>query len=258
MNLKIIKFVRNNYLITALIGIVFLVGIIATYKLFLVKPTYVYAKVQVGQGLWWAKTVSKPQLWYVNSLKKGEKERTFTGNPIAQILSVRSYPTTENNEYNIYLTLKLQVNENKRTKQYTFNRNVLSVASPIDLQFPSVNVTGTIVELSPKPFKEALVDKLVIITDQGKNSRDFPELYDNIRLGDRYYDGEDYVIEVLDKKLESAIGGNQNIVITAKIKTREKDGQLIFAEEFKVGMNGRIPLLIYDFPFDDFVVRKIE
>src|SRR3990167_8185822 len=148
---KLWNFTVTNYFISIFIACIAFVGVVSIYKLFFVKPTFVYAKVKVGQGLWWA-TTQKPNLWFVKNIKKGDAQTDFVGELTAEILSVHYYPTVSPNQYDVYLTMKLKVSGNKKTGKYNFNRSTIGVGAPIDLEFPSTQFSGTITDLSVKPI----------------------------------------------------------------------------------------------------------
>lgn len=269
---KLIKFSRKNYFLVIFFAAILFVGIIAGYRLFLSKPTYVYARVKVGQGLWWA-TTQKPPIWYVNAIKKGEIEKSLTGLPIAEILSARYYPLG-NNQFDVFLTLRLSVGLNKKKQEYTFKRFTLSVGAPIELQFPSANITGTVIDLSQKPFGDRYVEKIIYLVNQSGYAKDFPYRYENIKIGDKYFDGEEYVFEVLDKRLEKNIWSiannltgtvyeqevatSQNIVFKVKVKLIQKSDGLYYGEDYKVYSNAFIPFATRDYFFENFVIRKLE
>ena len=78
---------KRNYIVTVIVLCVLFVGVMSVYKLFIAKPTYVYVKVKVGQGLWWANT-SRPNAWFVEAIKQAKVEVDLTGQPIAQIQGV--------------------------------------------------------------------------------------------------------------------------------------------------------------------------
>ncbi len=159
---KLIKFSTDNYFIPIFLACILFVGVVSVYKLFFTRPVFVYVKVKMGQGLWWAST-AKPAIWFVEALKKDDVETSLTGSPIAQIQSIRYYPwygTT--NQYDIYLTLKLKVNGNPKTGKYNFKRSTIGVGSPIDLEFPSTQVSGTVTELNIAPFAEKYVNLFML------------------------------------------------------------------------------------------------
>ncbi|GIW63855.1 MAG: hypothetical protein KatS3mg091_657 [Patescibacteria group bacterium] len=159
---KIWKFLVDNYFISIFIACIGFVAVVSVYKLFFVKPTYVYAKVKVGQGLWWAST-QKPSSWYLeafqNVIKTKESENDLSGNPQSQILSMRYYPTYIQNQYDVYLIMKLKVSKLGKTGKYNFKRSSIGVSSPVDFEFPSVQFSGTIIDISEKPIKDKLSRK---------------------------------------------------------------------------------------------------
>jgi len=273
MNLKkIFKTIKSNYIISIFVGIVILVGILSGYKYFYTKSSYVYVKVKLSQGLWWANT-AKPNVWFVNSLKKNQKEYDILGNPIAEVLNVKYFPTFGGNQFDIYLTLKVKANHNNRTNEYTFKRSTLSVAAPIDLQLNSTTVSGTVIELSETPFQDKYVEKIVYLSNPNY-SKDFPYLYNKITIGDKFFDGENYDFEVLDKSLqkkilsipnnltgqiyEQEVDTIQNIFVKAKMRLKVKNNQLYFGEEYRVTTNATIPISTPNYIFDGYSIIDVQ
>lgn len=263
---KLGKFLLDNYFLTIFFASIAFVGIVSIYKLFFTKPTYIYAKVKVGQGLWWASTL-KPPVWFVKNIKKGMVEKDLVGKPIAQVLSVRYYPWWVSGEYNIYLTLKLEVTKISSGK-YNFKRSAIAVGSPVDFEFPIVQFSGTIIELSKKPFKEKYFTKRITLVKKEA----LPWEAEAIKVGDEYFDGEELVFKVLDKKVVSAqsvynfsglyypVESERKVHITVigEIRLKEKDGQLVFGEEQVVKPGKIINLETKDFVFNGYTVKSIE
>lgn len=274
---KLLRFIRKNYLIFVFIFAVGFVLLFSIFKIFFSKPTYVYARVQMGQGFWWAVT-TKPNSWFIASLKKGAVQKDFTGKPVSEILSVRYYPAWTpqwgSNQYDVYLTLRIRAGLNKRTGEYTFNRSSLSVGSPIELQFPQAAITGTVIELSKVPFKDKYVPKIIYIASRGGYNKDFPFRFETIKVGDKYFDGENTVFEVLDKSLErqvwsisniltgtvyeQPVSTDQNIIVKARVLLKQKPDGLYYNENYKVTANAFIPFATGDYFFESFVVRRVE
>lgn len=270
---KVFRFAVNNYFISIFVAVIIFVIFVSTFKLFFSKKTYIYAKVKVGQGLWWANT-SKPSVWMVQALKKNEIETDLTGNPIAEVLEVRSYPWWNSDQFETYVTLKLKVTGNKKTGKYTFKRSTIAVGSPIDLEFPSVQVSGTILELSEQLFKDKYVEKTISLIKRNGYSKDAPFTYEEIKLGDKFFDGTDTVFEILNKQLnkniitvsnnlnaqiyEREIETTQTIEVKAKIKLREKEGRLFYGEEYLVKLGKTLNVSTPNYAFTDYTVEKIE
>lgn len=277
MNLKkLFKFTVKNYFITIFIAIILFVGAVSVYKLFYSKPTFVYAKVKLGQGLWWAGGV-KPNFWLATAIKKGDTERDLVGKPIVEVLNVRYYPWITvgsiSDQFDVYLTLKLRVSVISRAKKYNFKRNTLGVGAPIELELSSAQVSGTIIDLSENPFEDKYVEKTVILTKKYA----YPWEFDGIKVGDKYFDGEETVFEILDKALgegsyvfspqrtttttilsQQVSEQRQTINVKAKIRLKEAGDQLIFGEEQKLYVGKTLIILTPTFNFQDYIIGKIE
>mgnify|MGYP001038291288 CR=1 FL=1 len=265
---KIIRFLIKNYFLSIFFACIAFVALVSIYKLFFVKPTYVYVKVKVGQGLWWAST-QKPPAWFIDSFKnlKKSQEKDLTGKPIAEVLSIRYYPWWGSNQYDIYLLMKLRVTK-MRSGKYNFKRSAIGVGSPVDFEFPKIQFSGTIIKISDKPIKENLITKKITIVKKWA----FPWEGEKIIIGDKYFDGEEIVFEVLDKKIENAqesynLSGlyypveserKKHITIKAKIKVKEKNGQFIFGEEQVIAYGKTINIATENFQFNDYIITQLE
>ncbi len=265
---KLLRFLLRNYFVLVFFACILFVGMVSVYKLFLIKPTYVYTKVKMGQGLWWAST-QRPAVWFIETLKKRGEEKNLTGSPIAEMLNVRYYPWYGSSQYDVYLTLRLKVSGNPKTGKYNFKRSTIGVGSPIDLEFPSVQISGTIIDLNEKPFEERFVTKTVTLTKKGA----FPWEFNAINVGDKYFDGERVVFEIIDKKstdvaqiagdsygnyIGSDLEPKKYIMVKAKIKAQEKNNQLIFGEEQIISLGKTINISTFGFTFNDYAIGAIE
>jgi hypothetical protein len=243
------------------------VSLVSIYKLFFKKPIYVYAKVKVGQGLWWSST-QKPPIWFLDVLKKGNEELDLFGDTKVKVLSVRYYPWYNTSQYDIYLTLKLRVNGNKQTRVFNFNRSTLGVGSPIDLTFSNTEISGTVTKLSSKSLNDQYIEKTINL----KKKWAFPWEYDAIQIGDSYFDGENTVFQIIDKKETSSFdsyssaGNNypieaepkKNITIRAKIKVQQKSNRLVFGEEQIINPGRAFSISLSNFTLQDYVIGAIE
>lgn len=269
---RILRFVKENYFISIFGLIILFVGIISFFKIFNTKPTYVYAKVKLGQGLWWAGG-QKPGIWLATSIKKGDVERDLTGRSIVEVLNVRYYPWYNIDQYDVYLTLKLKVSKIGRANKYNFKRNSLGVGAPIELELPSVQVSGTVIEISQKPFQEKYTDKTIILSKQYA----YPWEFNAIKIGEKFFNGENTAFEVIDKtegdvsrilspqrtSTSNILSGSvfeqrQSIGVKAKIKVKEVGDQLIFGEEQRIYVGKTLNILTSSFSFTDFVIAGIE
>lgn len=266
-------FFKKKLLFSIIIGLILFISYVYFLKTPKVqKRTDLYVKIKLNQGLWWV-TNAKPGIWFLDSLKKGEKEYDFLKKPIAEIISVRYYHqinfdlNQDLNQFDIYLLVKLSVD--KINNRYIFKRSKIAVGAPIDLDFPSSQVTGTIISISTKPENE-LTEKIITLTKKYA----FPWEYEAINIGDKYFDGEENVLEIIDKEaidtflLTTDYFGNINsqvqerrkyITVKAKIKLKKNlKNQLIFGEEQVVKKNAFANLTTDNYILMDFFVSDIE
>ena len=263
---KLWKFATDNYFVSIFLACIAFVAFVSFYKLFFVKPTFIYAKVRVGQGLWWA-TTQKPSLWFVKNIKKGDIQTDLVGEPTAEILSVRYYPTYISNQYDVYLTMKLKVSGNKKTGKYNFNRSAIGVGAPVDLEFPSSQFSGTVTDFDDAPIKDEYVEKTVYLI----KPLAFTWEYDGIKIGDKFFDGEENVIKILDKSaveyttitfrgsLDEVFSQDRSdIVVKLKLKGKVVNNKFIFGEDQVVSLGKTVYLSTDNFTFTDYLVSKVE
>jgi hypothetical protein len=192
---------------------------------------------------------------------------------VAELTNIRYYPDWTS-LYTTYLTAKLKVGYNKTKKRYILRRLPITVGSKVYLELPSTTVIGTILDINKTNFNDKYKEKIIYLVNTGGWSKDAPYRYDNIKVGDKLFDGESVVFEVLDKKLQKniwAVTNNfdaqiyerevettQNIIVKAKMKVKEINNTLIFGEEYRIYPNASPPLVTDNFSYDGFTIRKIE
>lgn len=261
------KYVRQNVPIVIFIGIIILVGLVILLKVFTTQEETVYAKIKVSQGLWWAST-AKPSVWLAHSFKKGMIETDIGGKPIVEITTVRSYPWWNSDQYDIYLTLKIQASRNERTNVFTFKRAPIAVGSPIDLEFPEVQVSGTVMELSQEPIKENRIDKIVTLEKKYADQWEVSA----IEVGDTYHDGVATVAEILDTQVQPAaevyvrVGSGYpfstedmyKVVVKARLEVQKIDDELIYREDQPVQLGRTLNLQTSQLVYQDYIVTSID
>lgn len=260
---NVVNFFKKNIVFGLFsIGIIFVL-IVAFFRVTTDNSKTVYARVKVSQGLWWAYTI-QPSYWYASSIRPGLTHKSLSGKTIAEILDVRYYPSQNPNEFSVYITVKLQADFNSRTGIYKFERDTLSIASPVAFNFPSVFINGTVLALSESPFQDKYITQTITLN---KNIAE-PWEDEAIQIGDIYNDGTEQVFEIIDKKVtdtyveynsypvESA--PRKNITITGTIKLKDTGHQLLFGEE-QIIIPGKTILITTDtFRFQDYKITKIE
>ncbi len=266
---KLIHLLLSNYFLTIFIVCCVFVLLISVYKLFIQKPTYVYVKVKVGQGLWWAST-QKPSMWLIEGIKHIDEERDLTGSILAQVLNVSYYPWYGSSQYDVYVTMKLKVSQVGKSGLYNFKRATIGVASPVDFEFPNIQFSGTIIQLSDRPITEKIIQKTVYLVKKYSSQWE----YDAIEVGDTYNNGNKEIMKILDKTVSGTnqvilaengkfidpnlIEERNYILVKTKMTGYEKNGQFIFAEEFVITPGRLFDYSIDTFTFNGFVIAQVE
>ncbi len=274
---KTLTFFQKNYFFLILLSSFFFIGFFSFWKTFFAKPTYIYAKVQISQGLWWTQTNRSP-VFFIKNLKTGLEEKNFLGETIAQVLSVRYYPLNDfnlnnPNQHDIYLLIKLKVNKSK-TNHYNFKRSNIAVGSPVDFEFPQIQFSGTIIDLSETPFKDNLVEKIIYLEKPYGYSWEA----DQIKINDYYFDGQEKVFQIIDKNVSNNINSfnigrfltnnffvnpedisdYKLIKIKAKIKLKKEKNYFIFGEEQIIKPGGTLNIETNNFYFQDYLITNLE
>lgn len=268
---KWIKLSRKYYLVPILAVILIFVGIFVLYKIINGNSIYYYAKVQVSYP---ASYFSKPDFWLVNSLMQSGKQYSVFGSTEAKLLGIRYYPNTDGTSFNIYLNVELNGGYDKKTKQYTFQRTQIGVGSPITLNFSSTQLYGTVIDLSPVPFNEKYVKKTITLVERGSYYEDDPSAYNDIQVGEKYFDGENNIFQIIGKSHEkniipvaniltgqaysAQITATENIIIKAKIMVLQKDNQLIFAGNQILRTGSKFMFSTSNFDFSQFTIDSIQ
>lgn len=264
---KFFNFAQKNYFISLFIAFVIFVSFVSFFKiLFPSSIYYIYAKVKI----------SKVDFSYAKGLRKGHVEYDLLKRPTAEILGVKYYNVlgTSTSTFDVYLQLKLKTNLNKKTKRYTFKRFPLAIGALVPLEFPTYQMIGGVVDLSEKKPNDKYVEKIITLQKLGAYQKDSPYVFENIKVGDRYFDGTDYVFEVLEKKLnksvlavtnnlnaevyERTVDTTQHIIVKAKVKLKEKNGRLLFAEEQILTPGASMSVVTDNFVFWDYSIINVE
>lgn len=258
--------IKKNYILIA-IGVILL--FICSVYIFRAsrKPSYFYVEIKMGQGLWWAQT-AKPTLWFIKAIKQGDKADDVFGRTKAEIMEVRYYPLDEN-QYNIFLIAKIQGKYNKSTKKYLFDNSPIAVGSPIDLEFPNVQVTGTIIDINNQLIQNTYVTKTITFV---KKFGYYWEK-DALLVGDSYFDGKDTVFTILERdahetslltpdeygNLTPSTSEQRNyIVLKAKIKVRERFGQFVYGGDQVIKTYSQLNIFTNKLNLSDYIIAGIQ
>jgi len=265
---KFTKFAIDNYFISIFLACIAFVVLVSGYKLFFTKPAYIYVRVKVGQGLWWAQT-QKPGSWFLEAIKRAKEEKDLIGQPAVQILSVTYYPWYGSGQYDVYVDAKLKVSRLGKTGKYNFKRSTIGVGAPVDFEFSSSQFSGTIIDLEPQPIKDKYVEKTVYLIKPLAYTWEF----DGIKIGDKFFNGETNVIQILDKSAvehpstitpsryfidETFSQTRTDIIVKLKLKGKIVDDKFIFGNDQVVTLGKNLYIATDNFSFTDYLVSKVE
>ena len=171
-------------------------------------------------------------------------------------------------QFDVYIVLRLEAEKNEKLHTYTYKREPLTIASPLDLEFPSAFVSSTVIAISSEPFEEKYVEKTITLS---KNFA-YTWEYDSITMGDTFFDGVETVVEILDKSAiptsylsqdpynyyTGVAEQRRNIKVKMKMKLKEAGSGLLFGEEQGVKVGRTMNIATKNFYFNEYVVEKIE
>lgn len=262
------SFFKKNLIVLAIVFCISIVGGVSLYRLYIQEPTYIYIKVKVGQGYWWA-TTQKPNMWYIKAIQQAKEEKDMFGGPLATIMRVTYYPWYGTNSFDIFVTMRIKVTEVGKKGLYSFKRETIGVSSPVEFEFENVQFSGTIVALSEDPIVPITENKIVYLSKKYT----YPWEYDAIQVGDYFNDGNANVIEILDKAkgetneiivneggklISSETEEYRHISLKIKMRVREEGGQIIYGDEIIISPGRVLGFVTNGFTFNDYVVSKIE
>lgn len=262
--------VYKNYIFWAILLVVIFLFFNVVMKSFQSETRDIYVRVRVGQGYWWA-TTAQPSEWLLASMRKGDSQRDLAGREIAKIVAKRAYPAWINDQFETYVDVKIRAAYNGKSKKFLFNRSPIAVGEPIDFEFLNSHFSGSITSISntAKFDQDKLVEKEIYLTKRLA----YPWEYDAIRIGDKYFDGENVVFEILDKSAADTTflstdqygsggpGTTENrmyITVKAKIMVHEIDSKYVYGEDNIIVPGVETALATQSFDFNQFVVSKIE
>lgn len=253
-----------------IIGIVGLIlAGLASYQVVTQKPTFVTVRIKGSPGNWWWVTPRPPD-WLANSVHAGDKEYNASNKAIAEVLAVDIYdaggPTKD-----IYLTTKLDVRYNTKTKKYRYKGEPLEIGGPISLSLGSTFFPGMVVGISGEGTVAPEYKDLII---QVRHKDRWPYEYDAIKIGEKIVDGNNQPIaEIIAKSQSPAIREVQTLAgqvvkglspvlndyyVTIRIRAEEQDGQFIYREEQYIKVGNQMWLLFPSYNMSGAHIIAIE
>lgn len=191
--------------------------------------------------------------WLSEKLKIGQKEYNKSGKLIAEVLNIENYERGSE-EAEVYLTVKLKTNLQKRLRQNYFKEKPLDLGSAIELSLDQNTVYGQVID-TDAPVN-GYPQKKFIITTRGRGIDKY--IIDHTKIGDvmknRY--NNTTVATILDFHTEKttvayvnqinnnsgALGfkineDTKDLIVKFEIITEQIDGRWYFAghQQVKVG-----------------------
>ncbi len=250
---KLIRLIKANILFLLFLVVIIVVAGFYISKKYVAKSSYIYVQVKVGQGLWWA-SIERPSFWLIRSLTM-DKNNNLSGDGV-KLISLNYYPSFQSiqgpseftNQFDVYVTLRIPVTKDGGG-QYYFNRNLVSIGAPIDIQLPVTQFSGTIVNFSKMTLNNSTEERTVFLSKAGASQDEFQ----NVNAGDYYFDGQNKVFIVEDKSYQDG-----TLIIKAKIALTKSYGHLLFGENEVINLNQKFDFITNKAIFYDFVVDRIE
>lgn len=116
-------------------------------KYFKIKETEIKVRLQVWDYPWPNEVnpfSHRMPHWKADQFRIGQVESDSRGKPIARVLGVQKYNgNSEGSE--VYLTVKLRVDYNKVTHQYTFKNKTIDLGGFVELKMANIFITGKVI-----------------------------------------------------------------------------------------------------------------
>ncbi len=199
--------------LSALIIMIIFPLVILSKQLFSKPTAPVYLTIKLNQGYWWVNTPSPP-LTFIEAIKPQLTAYDFLHQPTVQVLNKRVYPTFSTNTlrpvYNTYIDLKLY-RPKTANQEIFFNRQRVAIGEPIDIKFPHLSLSGSIIKLSAQPTAPTTQTYAITL-----KKLVYPWEYQKLTPPVSYFDGQTKVFTITSKECAPAI-----------ILTKDKYNQLI-------------------------------
>lgn len=240
-----LKFRNFNFFYFVLIFFFLGLGLLVL-KMILQKEVWLVVEARSVAGEWWWQTPNPPA-WLSNQIEVGDKELDGRGQPIAEIISVEKFGTTQNqkdqSQKEFIFKAKLRVSYNKISQKYQFKYQTLQAATPIILELPKARINALVTKIYQE--EPSMEEKILILKLYGR----YPWFAEAIPENLEFKDSEKTVAKILEKTVELAeitVTTDQGVVlarrdplkrdITLKLKASLKkeaeeyffpDGQLV-------------------------------
>jgi len=173
----------------------------------------IYLTIKLNQGYWWLNNPNPP-LTLIEAIKPQLTAYDFLGHPTAKIIAKHVYPTfstnTERPVYNTYVDLVIYKAKTSKNEIF-FNRQRVAIGEPLEVKFPHLTLSGSIINLSTtKPARRLQTYQITL------QRLVYPWEYQQLQLPTSYFDGQTQVFKITHRQCLPAI-----------IVTRDKYNQIL-------------------------------
>jgi len=246
--MKLNRWGKLNIIIMGLIGLLIVALLIKVSKQ---KDEYLDVEVQVtGSNGWQQGTAVQPPSWLVDTIKKGDKELSYSGKNLAEVIDINGYQ--EGNNKVTFLKLRLLINSNKKQGTFRYKQKPLEIGSMIDVLVGNTRIYGSVTRIYSEDMVEVKKYKKVKIVIFQMQSW----FADSIKIGDKVESGfgsEDLQSEVLAKntnlsRIDKNLYGLVDVELEMNLRVDEREGVAYFAnyQPIKVGNLLYIPMKDYN------------
>lgn len=190
------------------VGILIVVSftVIGIVKYFGRKPQWRTVRIQVV-GKDWRNIYNsyegyRPPFWISESIRVGDKEISYTGEGVAEVIDIDQYER-ESPSYDMYLTVKLKGEVNKKRQKFIYKGNAVEVGAPISLSLNDTALYGQVIDNNVTNGE--YIKKYMIVTLRKKNAEPWiaEKVIPNIVQINKY--NGTIIAQVLEINTESAL-----------------------------------------------------
>jgi hypothetical protein len=218
------------------------------------KKEWFLVEVKTPLQFWGQSYESAPPFLLGESINIGDKEYDSGGGKIAEVLDKKEYESTSErpSRKEVYLTLNLKVDKNKKTSKLSFKNQALEVGSPIELHLTNTFIEGRVVFIENPA--EKIEEKEILVNGIWQDA--YPWVAEAISIKGEMKDTAGNIaaqilekeIKLAEKTVETADGRlviawdplKRDVNIKAKLKVRKQGNNLYFYNDQKIRIGGFI------------------
>lgn len=230
-------------------------------KYFKIKETEINVRLQVWDYPWPNQInpyTHKVPDWKADSLKVNQTEFDSQGKQLAKIIDIQKFDgNTEGSE--VYLTVKLKVDYNKVTKQFTFKNKTVDLGGFIELKIDNIIIFGKIINNDITKNKNQEVEMKTVWKNLRLRYSNAPFwIADKLSVGQKTFDSKGEIIaEITDIESYEQSVETSDIYLEIRLKTTydEKSRQYMYADR-TINLSNLITLQFNNIAFDSQIINN--